>query len=264
MSKKMVTKIISALVVIAVVIPPLYFGGYLLHALMAFVAIGGSYEIAKLNKEQVILNTVLYSVVIGILYFASVSLVPGVLGFWAIVLFALELIHGKLDTDRVVFPFILTFVISMALRCANIIYTSIPYGGWRLFLFICLGCFICDTGAYFFGVFFGKHKMIPEVSPNKTWEGSIGGFATGCIFALVYGLLVVPEMPLGLTISASVILPIVAQIGDLSFSSVKRKFGIKDFGNLIPEHGGVLDRVDSLIFCLVAFHALALFFGVIA
>lgn len=264
MSKKMVTKIISALVVIAVVIPPLYFGGYLLHALMAFVAIGGSYEIAKLNKEQVILNTVLYSAVIGVLYFVSASLVPGVLGFWAIVLFALELVHGKLNTDRVVFPFILTFVISMALRCANIIYTAIPYGGWRLFLFICLGCFMCDTGAYFFGVFFGKHKMIPEVSPNKTWEGSVGGFVTGCVIALVYGLLVVPEMPLGLTVSSAVILPIVAQIGDLSFSSVKRKFGIKDFGNLIPEHGGVLDRVDSLIFCLVAFHALALFFGVIA
>lgn len=264
MSKKMITKIISALVVIAVVIPPLYFGGYLLHALMAFVAVGGSYEIAKLSKEQVILNTVLYSAVIAILYFAGVNLVPGVLGFWAIILFALELAHGKLDTDRVVFPFILTFVISMALRCANLIYTGIEFGGWKLFLFICLACFMCDTGAYFFGVFFGKHKMIPEVSPNKTWEGSIGGFVTGCLISLVYGLLVLSKMPMGLTVSSAIILPVVAQIGDLSFSSVKRKFGIKDFGNLIPEHGGVLDRVDSLIFCLVAFHALALFFGVIA
>ena len=264
MSKKMITKIISALVVIAIVIPPLYFGGNLLHILMAFVAIGGSYEIAKLSKEQVILNTVLYSAVIAVLYFVSERLFPGVVGFWAIILFALELIHGKLDTDRVVFPFILTFLIAMALRCANLIYTQISFGGWRLFLFICLGCFMCDTGAYFFGVFFGKHKMIPEVSPNKTWEGSIGGFVTGAVIALVYGLLVVKEMPVALTVVSSLVLPIVAQIGDLSFSSVKRKFGIKDFGNLIPEHGGVLDRVDSLIFCLVAFHALALFFGVIA
>ena len=100
-----------------------------------------------------------------------------------------------------------------------------------------------------------------EVSPNKTWEGSIGGFATGCIISLIYGCMVLPQMPMALTIAASVLLPIAAQVGDLSFSSIKRKYGIKDFGNLIPEHGGVLDRVDSLLFCLVVFYGLVQVIG---
>ena len=105
--------------------------------------------------------------------------------------------------------------------------------------------------------------MIPEVSPNKTWEGAIGGFATGCIISMIYGFVVLPQMPTALTIAASVLLPVAAQVGDLSFSSIKRKFGIKDFGNLIPEHGGVLDRVDSLLFCLVVFYGLVQIIGAV-
>ena len=131
-------------------------------------------------------------------------------------------------------------------------------------LYVCLACFMCDTGAYFFGVSLGKHKMIPEVSPNKTWEGSIGGYVTGLVVSLVYGLLVLKQLPSMLIIAGSVVLPLVAQVGDLSFSSIKRRFEIKDFSNLIPGHGGILDRIDSLVFCLMVFNSLMILFGVIA
>ena len=125
-----------------------------------------------------------------------------------------------------------------------------------MMLYVALATYMCDTGAYFFGVFFGKHKLIPRVSPNKTWEGSIGGYAVGAVISFVFGFFLIKDLPVSLLAVGSLTLPILAQLGDLSFSSVKRHFGIKDFGSLFPGHGGVLDRIDSLIFCLMWFNAL--------
>ena len=108
----------------------------------------------------------------------------------------------------------------------------------------------------------GKHKMIPHVSPNKTWEGAIGGYLIAAAISTVFGLYVLTTLPSSLVITASLVLPFVAQVGDLSFSSIKRHFQIKDFGNLFPGHGGVLDRVDSIIFCLVVFNGLMILWGI--
>ena len=112
--------------------------------------------------------------------------------------------------------------------------------------------FTTDIGAYFFGVFLGKHRGITQVSPNKSLEGYIGGILTGCLCMLLYGLLVrelggiavkLPVMALyGLLGSA------ITELGDLSFSLIKRQHGVKDYGNLLPGHGGMLDRFDSTIF----------------
>jgi phosphatidate cytidylyltransferase len=103
--------------------------------------------------------------------------------------------------------------------------------------------------------------MIPRVSPNKTWEGSIGGWCTGAVMSFVFGMFFCTHLPVALRIAGSLILPAVAQIGDLSFSSIKRRFGIKDLGNLFPGHGGMLDRVDSIIFCLMVFNGLMILWG---
>ena len=112
--------------------------------------------------------------------------------------------------------------------------------------------FTTDIGAYFVGVFLGKHRGITQVSPNKSLEGYIGGVLSGCLFMLVYGLLVrqfggievdLPVMALyGLLGSA------VTELGDLSFSLIKRQCGVKDYGDLLPGHGGMLDRFDSTTF----------------
>ena len=117
---------------------------------------------------------------------------------------------------------------------------------WLLLPF--LFSFASDTGGYFAGRAFGKHKLAPKVSPKKTVEGSVGGIAgnvlAGVIFAVAMGkgVLVFHMMWLGVLCS------IVAQLGDLSFSLIKREFGIKDYGKLFLEHGGVLDRFDSVLF----------------
>lgn len=110
-----------------------------------------------------------------------------------------------------------------------------------------------DTFAYFTGVTIGKHKLVPKLSPKKTIEGSVGGLLGAMLTYLVYGLLL--SLWFNITVSYfalavyGVVGSAVAQIGDLSFSYIKRQQGIKDFGNIFPGHGGVLDRFDSTMFC---------------
>jgi phosphatidate cytidylyltransferase len=119
------------------------------------------------------------------------------------------------------------------------------HGPWLL-LFTILVTTTVDSGAYFVGKSIGKHKLAPKVSPGKTWEGSAGGFAAailvGALAAYCLGL------PLRFALPTAALIGVVAQLGDLSKSAIKREIGIKDFGSLIPGHGGVLDRFDSLLF----------------
>lgn len=123
--------------------------------------------------------------------------------------------------------------------------------GLALVFLAFIGAWLPDTAAYFAGSFFGKHKLIPEISPNKTVEGSIGAFVGAIAFYLIYGSVL---SAIGFNVNfislliLSVICGAVSQIGDLSASVMKRTYNIKDFGNLIPGHGGLLDRIDSLIF----------------
>ena len=123
--------------------------------------------------------------------------------------------------------------------------------GAYLYGLIFVGAWMTDTGAYFVGVLFGKHKLIPEVSPKKTVEGAFGGIL-GCILGFVlYGFIM--QLTADLTVNyialtvLAVVIAIVSQIGDLIASYVKRESGIKDFGFIFPGHGGVLDRFDSII-----------------
>lgn len=124
--------------------------------------------------------------------------------------------------------------------------------GAYLYLLIFISAWVCDTFAYFTGKFFGKHKLIPQISPKKTVEGAIGGIIF-TLLALVGYWAIIEFVPLfkdhGVEIwhicILGVVLPIVSQIGDLLASSIKRQYNIKDFGNVFPGHGGVLDRFDS-------------------
>lgn len=112
--------------------------------------------------------------------------------------------------------------------------------------------FLTDAGAYFAGVFLGRHRGITQVSPNKSLEGYIGGILSGAVFMLLYGLIL--ERFAGLAVSFPVLAvygllgSAITELGDLSFSLVKRQYGVKDYGNLLPGHGGMLDRFDSMTF----------------
>jgi phosphatidate cytidylyltransferase len=111
--------------------------------------------------------------------------------------------------------------------------------------------FLPDSGAYFAGRFFGKHKLAPIISPKKTVEGAIGGLLSGMLFMIVYALIVENAFGLKMNYPVALIYGLIGALGaifgDLCFSVIKRQTGIKDYGNLFPGHGGILDRFDSVI-----------------
>ena len=142
-----------------------------------------------------------------------------------------------------------TLYISMGMLHIRLLYN----GGFGLaMLFTALvAAFLTDTGAYFSGYFFGKHKLIPEISPKKTVEGAIGGVVVAILSLLVYAW-ILTFFGIKTNIINIIIIGAVAsigsQFGDLSASMIKRELGIKDYGEIMPGHGGVLDRFDSLLF----------------
>lgn len=124
--------------------------------------------------------------------------------------------------------------------------------GKFIFLLAFVGPWFTDTFAYFTGYFFGKHKLIPDVSPKKTIEGSVGGTLFCIIGCAIYGYIIKVNFlsdipPVWAFAILGFILAIVSQVGDLIFSLIKRKYNIKDYGFIFPGHGGVLDRFDSII-----------------
>ena len=132
---------------------------------------------------------------------------------------------------------------------------------WQVLILLpFLAAFLSDAFALFAGMLFGKHKLAPELSPKKTVEGAVGGFVGSILTLLLYGAVLqfgfqfqvsYPLLALYGAVGSAV-----SQIGDLSFSYIKREYGIKDYGKIFPGHGGVLDRFDSVIFCAPLMEAL--------
>ena len=127
----------------------------------------------------------------------------------------------------------------------------LPYGG-GLLLIVMVAAFCSDTMALFAGMAFGKHKLAPKVSPKKTREGAVGGLVGGMVgmilFRIVFFLVTEVQLNIGWCVLLGLLGAAMGQLGDLSFSAIKREYGIKDYGRLLPGHGGVLDRFDSVIF----------------
>ena len=149
-----------------------------------------------------------------------------------------------------VIPFLLSSLVSLK---------NMPEG--RLFVLLpVISAFITDGGAYFTGVFLGKRKAVPRVSPKKTVEGCIGGIAIGTFAIFIYGVVLVMTTFHGVVFWAlilyGVIGAVLTELGDLAFSLVKREFEIKDYGRILPGHGGMLDRFDSMVFTAPAMYLL--------
>lgn len=167
----------------------------------------------------------------------------------AIYLFAVMVFQfGKLDTGKIGLAF-MTSVYIVGANAGVIVLRDVPQFGRYLFLIPFVFAWVTDSCAYFTGRLFGKHKLIPQVSPKKTVEGAVGGFVCCALTTLLYGFVVarcfhVTPNYLVLGISGLVI-GVVSQIGDLMMSAIKRQQGIKDFGWMLPGHGGMLDRFDS-------------------
>lgn len=137
------------------------------------------------------------------------------------------------------------FIVSMRVGFDNPI---VPHLSTKLLAFFFLVVMGADTGAYYVGKNFGKHKLAPDISPGKTWEGVIGGLVLSSIFALLASLTFFPELNYKISIPLAIVMSVVGLFGDLAESAIKRGAGAKDAANILPGHGGLLDRLDSLLF----------------
>jgi phosphatidate cytidylyltransferase len=250
-------RIITGLILAAILFPALYAGGWPLRAVVILFLTISTYEIIHATGKK-------FPIWLLILLLASVFvlgtvqleyLLPLIITLF-IGLFIITILTEVFHTDDLAYLFMMTLVMALTLRSVHEIQTY----GTRLVVYIAFITYATDTSAYFAGSFFGKTKLIPRISPKKTVEGSIGGWIGGFIIGMLFGFLFIRTISFQLILISSLILPVVGQFGDLAFSALKRHYNIKDFGSLLPAHGGVLDRIDSLIFNLLFFYVLMIFF----
>lgn len=198
--------------------------------------------------------------------FRQVSLVAALilaLYFFAVLTFS----HGKYKLADVSVCFFTLFYILAGFNSILFLRDFVKPGGQYVYLTVFIGAWVTDTFAYFCGMLFGrggKHKLIPDVSPKKTVEGSIGGTVFCILAMLLFGMIVnsITELHanyLLLTVGG-LLAAIVAQVGDLCMSVIKRTYGIKDYGTLFPGHGGILDRFDSVLAVSIVMAAFCSFF----
>lgn len=203
----------------------------------------------------------LYGVALPFLtYYGNTTAVIAI-AFFSVVLMAFELVllHKHVTFQEVLFIAAVTYLVTGSLNTIISLLHFNQYGIACVVLALC-SAWIADTGAYFFGTFLGKHKLCPEISPKKTTEGFFGGIFTDVVimvvFALIYSRIAQCQVHYLWLIFAAIVCAVVSVLGDLSASVLKRQQGIKDFGNIMPGHGGIMDRIDSVLFTVPAFYVL--------
>lgn len=270
----MLKRIITSLVSLCILIPVLFLSHtFVLPLGIAVVSVIALYEMYKcIGKGKMIAFTApvyLFAAVSPFLYrYLEFNIAYGLIAFicaiaYIMYLFTLTVfMKGKVTFSEVGELFLVSVYIVAALN-AIIDVRDFEFGGKYLYILIFAGAWITDIFAYFSGVLFGKHKLIPEVSPKKTIEGSIGGTLFCILSFVVFGLIVDKFFSMNanfvfLAISGLVV-SILAQVGDLIMSVIKRQYGVKDYGKIFPGHGGVLDRFDSILATSLAMCAVCVF-----
>ncbi len=259
----MLTRIITGIgILIVAIIVAILSHTLVLPLFVAFLAVSGVYEMGKCTGF--IKHPALFVPAVGcaaamplcvrlfeshsncLLTYLAVFYVM-VVYFFTCALFS----KGKIEIETSAIAFSTTLYVVFGFT-SIVILRDIRFGGYICLLAVALP-WICDVFAYFTGRFFGKHKLIPDVSPKKTIEGAIGGTFFCTLVCVGYCVAVsklmnnVNDINLFVAITAGVLIAIVSQIGDLIASLIKRKYNVKDYSKLLPGHGGILDRFDSIL-----------------
>jgi len=252
--------IVAAVLITALIALCLWLPEWCLAAVVSLIAVIGAYELMHATGEAK--NTRLYvwpclsaaAIPLGYYFDAGELTVRVCLTALMVLLFA-EAVFSYGGKKEVPFSSVLTgfFAGLLIPAClASLVGLRLMENGGALIIMAFVITAVSDTGGYFGGMFFGKHKGVIKCSPNKSLEGFIGSFIAGIVGILIFGLIMDKAVGIsvnyGLLILYAALGNVTTQIGDLAFSVVKRQHGIKDYGNLMPGHGGVLDRFDSMIF----------------
>lgn len=243
-------RIISASIIILIFIISLCVNKIFFTLLMTLCGILALKELLKLHNIESLslLNLLSYLNLIVIILSNNIIKINTTYPIILTILISLMLLvfyndNKKYNINNALY--VMGCIILLGLSFNNIINFRITSVSLCIYIFLLSS--ITDTFAYIGGSLIGKHKLT-EISPKKTWEGSIVGTVMGSIFSIMYYITVVNNLPLIPVIIMSILLTILSQIGDLVFSDIKRYFNIKDYSNIIPGHGGILDRFDSIIF----------------
>lgn len=217
-----------------------------LAGLMEYFAVTST----RLSKPVLWLTGLSTFLLFAAIYLRQIMFVPAIILLWALVPMAVSMVGGPQRTSTEDLGKALFGPVYAALPLALLILIDLRPQGPIWIFFLLTVVFASDTGAFYFGRLLGKHKLYEAVSPNKTWEGAIGGLATSIVAASIFIRLIGP-CTLDLKVMILVmILSVAGQIGDLCESMLKRNHGVKDSGHLLPGHGGILDRIDGLLFAI--------------
>ncbi|MDH6364954.1 phosphatidate cytidylyltransferase [Enterococcus sp. PF1-24] len=263
-------RVITAVVALAFFIPVIWYGKIAIELVAAAMAVVGVYELFRMK------GLTIFSLE-GVLSAAGAAILVLPLGRWlpflpdgtssftiyyliVMVLLGMSVISKNTYTiDEAGFPVIASLYTGVGFQHL-VTARNASIQAVLLALFI---VWATDIGAYMVGRKFGKHKLLPSVSPNKTIEGSLGGILSAVVVALIFILIYPSKEYFGYStivmLLFTVVFSIVGQFGDLVESSIKRHYEVKDSGNILPGHGGILDRFDSLLFVFPIMHLFGIF-----
>ena len=250
-------RVISGAVLFGILLSTLFLGSWYLFFFCLVASLIGMFELFRLYNMQ--FSHPAFASYGGAVafYFVMRSRLPIQIEIFVIVLTLMVVLgiyvfsYPRIHADQIMVA--IFALIYVALMLSYIYRLRVMPGGYALVWLVFLGSWVNDTCAYFTGYLVGKHKMAPVLSPKKTWEGALGGIAGATIVGLIYGIIMANT---GLHIRGNIIAiftltgalgSICGIIGDLAASAIKRNKDIKDYGKLIPGHGGILDRFDSVI-----------------
>ncbi len=247
----MKTRVIVSFIIAAITFPAIYFGGLFLDFLIGIIIFFASNEIAGVvsPRDSKLLTLLIIISLISTFFiweYPIVILTPFVV--------MLAFFGRDFKVGDFVVCLVLIYIIAMAIFGVK----GLMNISHLLTLMVVISNFATDVFAFFVGSTIGKHKLLPKVSPKKTVEGAIGGVVGSFIVTLIIRYYFFDFLDWGFVIVVGLLIPIFAQIGDLIFSYVKRKYNVKDYSSLLPGHGGVLDRLDSLLVVLALMNIILL------
>ncbi|MDI9472302.1 MAG: CDP-archaeol synthase [Tissierellia bacterium] len=240
----MITRIVSAVVGLALLVLFLVLGGTTLKIAMILVTMLAMVELKRAFKVSFRLDDLLSALFVSIIFFMPTDLAFVMMFSYLIVSILVQMLFLREDLQQVVARY---FCFSYVTIPFYLLWRLIEFGPERVYLLVFIVAWVSDTAAYYVGTFFGTRKIAAHISPNKTLEGFAGGIVAGVVVAALFKLIFVSGASFIGVFFFSIFGSMLATLGDLVASYIKRKSEIKDFGFIIPGHGGIMDRFDSVL-----------------